>query len=156
MSIENTLQNLVDSQNNLAAAMNRYASVMESIAALGPSHIITPPATNAAAATESEPAATEKATRGRKPKAEKEAPAATQTEADPFAEGGEADPFGDDEPAAPKHTAESIKALLLQVKDKNKDHALAILKKIGVSSIGQIAEKDYAQVAELAAKVLSK
>lgn len=146
MSIEQSMQAQADAMNNLANAMNRYASVMEAIANRDPSHIVTPPAGNAAAA--ETPAAAEKSKPGRKPKNETKA-ADTTAEPEPDAFGDDGDAFGD-EPA--KLTAEDIRALVLKLKDKSKEDALAVIKAVGVSTLAQIEEKDYQKVADLCAK----
>jgi hypothetical protein len=144
MSIEEKIGGLSDAMNNLATAMNRYAGVMESIANRDPSSIVAPTgdAGDAAPATD-----TPKKGRGKGKAAEKDAAPADTTK--------EADPFGDDDgsEAESELTAETIRALVLAVKAKNKDHALGLLKKIGVDTLAKIPEKDYPKVVELAAKV---
>lgn len=77
-------------------------------------------------------------------------------EADPFGDGAqqEADPFGDGAAAAPReYTAEDIRAGVLKVREeKGGDAALAIIKAVGASALGQIDKSQYAKVAELCKK----
>lgn len=154
MSLEESMNTLAESNLKLAAAMSHYASVMQAVAAGNPTAVVAP--SNPPAATDATPEKA-KGKGGRKSNAEKEAEAAAKAadngEADPFNDGGEADPFADDEPATPALTAEVIRGLVLKVKEKNKDHAMGLLKKLGVSTLGQIKEEDYPKVVELAAKV---
>lgn len=155
MSIEETMKLQADAMNNLAAAMNNYASVMQAVAAGNPGSVVAPAAAAGQPTTDAAPP--EKKKGGRPPK-DKTPPAADAIDeaANAFGEGeAEEDPFGE-EPAAPAQkalTAEDIRGLVLKVKAKNKDHALALLKKIGVSTLGQIQEKDFEKVVELAGKV---
>lgn len=147
MSIEESINKLADSQNNLASAMTHYATVMQNIASGNPSTIVAP--TGAADAGGADAGDTGKKPRGRAAAAAKAAEAAKGAAAEP-------DPFGDDAGAAdaePELTAEVIRKVVLAVKEKNKDHALGLLKKIGVSTLAQIEEKDYQKVVDLAAKV---
>lgn len=138
---------LEDAMNNLATAMNRYAGVMENISKSNP--------TTLAAATGGTTAATDKPKTAKEKKAEAEAAAAAAaadagggSEPDPFAEEGEE---GNDE--KPELTAEVIRGLVMKVKEKNKDHALALLKKVGAETVSKIDPKQYEKVVELAAKV---
>jgi hypothetical protein len=142
-----------DADTKLAGAMSHYASVMQAVAAGNPSAVVAPQPTTDATAEKP------KGKGGRKSNAEKEAEAAAKAAdnnggEDAFGD-GEPDPFADDkaEPETPALTAEVIRGLVLKVKEKNKDHALGLLKKLGVSTLGQIEEKDYPKVVELAAKV---
>lgn len=145
MSIEDTLSKLADSQNALASAMTNYANVMQAIAAGNPSSIVAPTGGDNTGTGSDAPA--EKKPRGR---------AAANAKAAAAAAAAEPDPFGDDaggEEAEPELTADVIRKVVLKVKDKNKDHALALLKKIGVDTLSKIEEKDYPKVIELAGKV---
>lgn len=151
MSIEESMKAQADAMNNLANAMNRYAGVMEAIANNNPSHIVAPAAGSEANTPPETAAATETKRRGRKPAA-----AAAADTAPPAAAAAEADPFGDDGDAfgeEPKtYTAEDIRALVIKLKNQDKDAALAVLKAVGVSTLGQIGEKDYQKVVDLCAK----
>ena len=136
---------LEDAMLKLAASMDRYAGVLEGIANSNPTQIAV--ATGGAAA-DATPA-----TSGRGRKKKDEAPAAA-----PAAEEAveEADPFADEaeeEEAAPELTAETIRALVMKVKDKDKNTALALLKKVGADTVAKIDPKQYPKVVELAAKV---
>lgn len=155
MSIEESINKLADSQNRLADAMTHYATVMQNIAEGNPTTMIAP--STAGPSPEVGGADGAPAKKGRRTKAQIEADnaAATTTagEADPFAE-AEADPFADGgEEAAPALTAETIRGLVLRVKEKNVDNAKKLLKALGVATLAAIPEKDYPRVVELAAKV---
>jgi hypothetical protein len=141
MSIEEKIDTLAGAMNNLAGAMTHYATVMQNIASGNPSAIVAPTGDATAAA---DTAAKTPGKRGPKPKAET-APA--PTEPDPFADDGDA------AGSEPELTADVIRKVVLAVKAKNKDHALGLLKKIGVDTLSKIEEKDYPKVIELAAKV---
>lgn len=136
---------LEDAMNNLATAMNRYADTMDRISNSNPTQI----AVAAGGSTEAAPAA-DKGKPGRKKKEDtaEAAPAAAAAEPDPFA-----DDAGEEEEAAPELTAEVIRGLVMKVKDKNKDHALALLKKVGAETVSKIDPAQYPKVVELAAKV---
>lgn len=147
MSIEESINKLADSQNALASAMTNYANVMQAIAAGNPSSIVAPTGGDNTGTGPGTDAPAEKKPRGR---------AAANAKAAAAAAAAEPDPFGDDaggEEAEPELTADVIRKVVLKVKDKNKDHALALLKKIGVDTLSKIEEKDYPKVIELAGKV---
>lgn len=150
MSLEVSMNTLAESNNALAQAMTRYAAVMES-------HLSANGSTPTIATKSDETAAPEKVAGKRRSKAEIAADAkaevatlalvdAPKTEVDPFAEESE-------EMEETQLSADDIRALVLKVKAKSADLALGILKKIGVTTLAKIEEKDYPEVVRLAAKV---
>lgn len=153
MSLEDSMKALADSNIVLAKALTGYAEVVTAntevlksihasggVAFVGASEAVAAGAADAAGKP------------GRKPRT---TPAASTPEPEP-----ENDPFADDEPETAKElTADDIKALLLKVRDKggekkNEAAARKIMEAVGAASIGKIAPKDYAKVAELAEKAL--
>lgn len=153
---------LATSNENLAAAFNGYANVLNSISNAGPDRIIlnvVPGATEGQAGDlpTSSAAPTAGGKPGRKPKAEA-APAAAKAE--PALDLEEPDPFGDVEPEAKKtYTATDVREAILKVRDiggegKNKAGALAVMTEIGVKSLGEIKDTQYAKVVELCNKAL--
>lgn len=155
MSLEDSMKALADSNIVLAKALTGYAEVvtantevLKSIHASGGVAFVGASEAVAAGAA---------ATAGKGGRKAKETPAASTPAADPEPEN---DPFADDEPEAAKElTADDIKALLLKVRDKggekkNEAAARKIMEAVGAASIGKIAPKDYAKVAELAEKAL--
>lgn len=72
-------------------------------------------------------------------------------EADDF---GDDDDLGDENEGADEVTADSIRDLLMRVKDeKGADKARSILADVGVKTIAQIPEAKYAKVIQLAKKM---
>lgn len=160
MSLEKAMETLAVAMTAQAAATEKHTEVMQAcldqgIAFLAPAAFAADKPSKAADA--EKPAAKNKP--GRKP-AEK--PAETkkkdEDEGDDFADDGDddGDDFGDDEKTASsekKYTTEHIKELLFKVKEKKSaDDARAILKELGVNTIAQIPEKDFAKAVALAAK----
>lgn len=136
---------LEDAMLKLAASMDRYAGVLENISNSNPTQIAV--ATGGTASADAGKPA------GRKGKGG--AAAAADTAADAGA-GSEPDPFAEEEEAGNEEvelTAEVIRGLVMKVKDKNKDHALALLKKVGAETVSKIDPKMYPKVVELAGKV---
>jgi predicted component of type VI protein secretion system len=144
MSLEEALKDQAEASRELASAMRYYADTLRAVAAGNPGQVVAPNNAADTAATEDKPA---KGGRGRKAAEPKEEPKAAASEPDPFGE--------EEEEAAgePELTADAIRGLVMKVKEKNKDHALALLKKIGAETISKIDPKDYQKVVELAAKV---
>jgi hypothetical protein len=156
MSLEESMLKLAEANNRLADATTKYAAVVEantevlkSIHAQGGVSFV-----GAAPSGDTPTAATPAGKPGRKPK---ETPAAAAPAV------AEPDPFGDDDDLGGEpektYTAADIKAGILKVRDKggekkNEAAARAILKEIGVDSIGKIAESDYPKVMALVEKAL--
>ncbi len=175
MPIEDALLKSAAAQEKLAEAMTRYAAVMERIADTGVSFVgapaqlpegapVTPAAPQPAAA-----ATADKPRRGRPPKAREEqqqvsAPAPQNEDVDLGGEEDDTDPFADDEAPAQaekKYTAAEIRDLILKVRDiggekANAAQAKEIIKKVGVTSVAEIKESDYAKVAKLCHEALAK
>lgn len=150
MSLEQSMTTLAESNLKLAEAMNKYAAVMSSLAEKGVT-VLTGEVTAAPAAA-ADAGETEGKKRGRPAKAEKptepKAEKPTEPESDPFAD--DDDGLGDE---TQTYTAEQIKNAIKAVKEKKgKDEALGILTAIGVATIGQITEAQYAKVADLCKK----
>lgn len=178
MSIEDALLKSAAAQEKLAEAMTRYAAVMERIADAGVSFVgapaqlpegapVTPAAPQPAAAAAAD-APADKPRRGRPPKAKEEqqapAPAPQNEDVDLGGDEDDADPFADDAAPAPaekKYTAAEIRDLILKVRDiggekANAAQAKEIIKKVGVTSVAEIKESDYAKVAKLCHEALAK
>ena len=137
---------LEESMLKLAASMDRYADTLDRISKSNPTQIAVATGGTAGETAEA-PVADKKPGRG-KAKAVEAAPEPEAAE--------EVDPFADEaaeEEAAPELTAEVIRALIMKVKEKNKDHAMAIIKKVGADTISKIDPKQYEKVVELAGKV---
>lgn len=167
MSIEDALLKSAEAQNNLADAMNRYATVMAKIAESGVSFVgtaaQTPAGAAAAAAADAAPATKEptaaekKAAAAAKKKAEKAAAEAAAADASGDDLGlDEDDPFADpaDAPAEKTYTTADIRELILKVRDKggekqNAEGAKKVLTALGVKSMSEIPEDKYAKAAEL-------
>lgn len=165
MSFEEALKLSAASQEKLAAAMDRYASVMERIADAGIAFVGQPGSLPEGAAVNT-PANTDKPAgnkRGPKPtKPAETKPAETADTTDTGSDEGD-DPWGDDVGGAEEvtYTAADIRELILKVRDKggekkNAEAAKAILTKLGVKSMSEIKEADYAKAADLCNKALGK
>lgn len=146
MSLEESMLKLAESNLTLANAQNAHTAGLLKYIEFQKSGGTGPAATTTTAAD----------TAAAEPVVEKKTRAKKETAAAPAAEVEvEADPFADEE-AAPEEvelTAEVIRALVMKVKDVNKDHALALLKKVGAETVSKIDPKAYPKVVELAAKV---
>lgn len=152
MSLEQSMTTLAEANLVLAKAMTQYATVMQ--AHLSANGVAVPAA--AAAATNDEPAAAADKPKGtRRTKAQIDADAAAEVAALAAKNAAsEPDPFADEQEEVEEAalTADDIRKLVLKVKEKNPEHALGILKKIGVSTLAKIEEKDYPEVVRLAGK----
>lgn len=148
MSLESTWEKLADSNLKLAASMDRYAGVMEAIANGGPQNIVVAGATgaDAGAAATGEKAATGKAKPGPKPK-DKAAPA----DADDGLGNDEDDGLGGGGESEKTYTADDVRKTLVAIKTAHgKDATDAILKHVGVTSLGQVEAKDYGKLMKFA------
>lgn len=169
MSLEESMSTLAESNNRLAAALDKYAGVIEGLASANGVAFAggTPVASgNSDAGSDAgSEGATGTTKRKRRTAAEIAADAKAEAdklagktadgdgsnEPDPF--GDDADPFGDAEPEKPALTADSIRALVLKVRDKDKALATGLLKKLGVDTLAKIEPAQYEKVVELAGKV---
>lgn len=172
MSIEQALIKSAEAQETLAAAMNRYAAVMEKVVETGVTFVGTPGTLPEGATSKtSDPAPTRELTAAEKKAAKKAADkaAAEKAAADAAAaddaggeeEEEEEDPFAtdDDTPAEKTYTTAEIRALILKVRDKggekaNPEGAKKVLTALGVKSMSEIPEDKYAKAAELCQKAL--
>ena len=142
-NIEQALQAAADSNLKLAAAMNRYADVIENY---GVRLLNGEKPEPAKAATDNKPAKAEKP-KAEKPKAEKpKAEAEVEVEVEV-----EVDEFGDPvaEVEVPKKiTPDSMKAQVLAVRDAYGDPQKAkdLCKQFGYTTIGEIKAEDYPKV----------
>jgi hypothetical protein len=155
MSLEDSMSTLAASNLKLAESMNRYATVMENIAAGNPDRVVVANVTTEARTGGSVDGA-EKPKGTRRTKAQIDADAKAEADAlraDTKTE--ELDPFAEDEPAATTKkevTLDDIRGLLMAVKDKDRDAAIKILKAVGAETISKIDAKSFDKVIALAAK----
>lgn len=153
MSIEEALKENAAASLELAKAMRFYAETINKYGLKIEQ-----------ANTGEEPAAstTSKTTTGaRETAAQKKAREKAEAAAAAAAEEGDDDGFGSAEPEGdeePELTADTVKAILLQVRDKHEDKgpALAIIAKFGYKAIPDIKPKDYAAIYKAAEKELAK
>lgn len=170
MSIEEALLKNAEALNRHSEALNRQAAVMEQIAESGVAFVATAAQLPASASTTSgakPAAAAEKPKTAAEKKAEKKAAEAAAASAaaitvespDDDLDDDEGDPFAADEDEAKTYTTADIRALILKVRDKggekaNAEGAKKVLAALGVKSMSEIAEDQYAKAAELCLKAL--
>lgn len=156
MSLEESMATLAESNLKLAAAMDRYASIIEKVG------VQVQVANGTAAATSETPAATaattDKPARGGKGKgkpaaaSEPESPKLDEF-GDPISDDSENDAFDVGGTAAREYTEADVRAAVTGVKDQvSKDAALAIIKGAGAANLAQIDKSKYGYVIAEAAK----
>jgi hypothetical protein len=151
MSLEDSMSTLAASNLKLAESMNRYATVMENIAAGNPDRVIV-----ANVASGEAPVSTTDKPKGKR-RTQAEIAADAKAEADALRDANksdEIDPFAEDEPAAAAKeiTLDDVRGLLMKLKDKDIDAAKAVLKAVGAETISKIDAKSFGKVVDLCKK----
>lgn len=153
MSYEESLRALAESNAKLAAANLQLAESMSTYAATIEKYstgIVS--AATGVTVVNNDPAPADKPAKATRGKAGKVAEPEKKKEP-------EDDGFDDDgEEAETALDYDTVKASLMQVKDKfgDKSHALAIIKEYGYNALAEIQEKDYADIYADAQKKLKK
>lgn len=144
MSLEESMKELAESNLQLAKAMTGYAAVMDKYAA------------NYAGAIVTDEAADPDPTPTRKRRTKAEIAADKKAEKEAAAAANEPDPFDDDEPGAnephPELNLEDVRGVVMALVKRDRDAALAVLKKVGAETISKIDAKDFQKVVDLCAK----